>query len=175
MDKKEEVSNKRKSWRGENKTTDYKEDDLQMGDVFDVTKEVLVVHSPISTINPDFILSDLDPKLLDNPLVTYVREQLKNIEAINIHLSSERLKDENWRLKINQLLLNELYSLIIISRPKDGRVIRAILEYIKGNAGGSVSNTPLETEEQPQKTGILQKINPFKTRKPINNSINTSG
>ena len=151
------------NWRNnqEEKTKDQREVD-DINDMFDALKTVLKVNSPITTMNPDFIMSTLTPDILQNNVVTYVRQQLQIIEIINLHLCSPRIHDQNpedetttedeeCRQKINQILLNEVYTLVILSRGKNGQVIQAILDYLRAN------NTPTPTETPP-KENLLQKI-----------------
>lgn len=168
----------------DNPTTDYDENELgAMGDVYDVIGTAVKVNSPISTMNPDFTMSDPKPEVLQNPFIIYIRDQLNIIEIINIYLEDKHeitIKntktgletkriidyDEEWRLKINRIMLNEIYSTINMSRAEGAKVILAILRYIEGQRGIENTNTepitPTETNEE--KTGFLQKINPFKKK-----------
>lgn len=156
-----------KKTRKGNKITDYEEEELNMGDKYDVIKFVGTVNSPISTMNPDFILGDLNTGMLSNPLIKFVRSQLKIIEAVNIHLTQEG--DEEYKTRINQLMLNDVYSLENLSRADKAKVINAILEYIKSGEGTPAGSIPTETtgNEEP-KQGILQRLNPFSKKETWN-------
>lgn len=144
----------------EEKRKRKEEEDLEMGDKFDVIKQVIKVNSPITTINPDFIMSDLSLASMTNPGSKYVRKQLSIIEAINIYLN--KTGDDKAKTEINQLMLNDVYSLVNLSRADRAKVILAILRYIESGEGIAVGTN---TETEPKEEGLFQKLNPFKKAK----------
>lgn len=155
----EEETSRRRRNKYDNPETDYDESTLEMGDKYDVIKQIITVNSPISTMNPDFILGDLHPQILENPVMKYVRDQLNIIEAVNIYLNKP--DDKQGQTWINQLMLNGVYSLENLSRADKAAVRNAILRYIETGEGGGMPPTPIEEETNEQKEGTLSKLNPL--------------
>lgn len=154
--KEENTENKRKKFRQQK--DEYEDpEEKTMGDVYDVAEQVIKVHSQISTINTDFIIANLNPKLLENPVIQYIRNQLTTIEIINNQLNNIELEDEYYKKKIEALLLNKVYSLVDLSRADNGLVLKALLDYIRANAGTEKPLEPLEEKEEK----IGGKLNPM--------------
>ena len=129
-----------------------------MNDMYDIVRETLRVNSPISTMNSDFVMSDLSPALIQNTVMTYIREQLNIIEIINIYLDNKELQDDEYKEKVNRILLNEVFSMVILSRANRARVIEALVKYIMGSAGAQQVTTQ---DAEAKKPGFLESLNPF--------------
>lgn len=175
------------NWREEmDKEAEIIDSDKQteMNDMFDIVREVIKVNSPISTMNSDFIMSDLKPEIISNTVMTYVREQLSIIEIINIYLREDWIVEINeekkkkfrkWTYKgveytqeiknidycedVNRILLNEVFSMVNLSRADKARVINALVDYIRASATGGQVVEQQQKEETKQHIG--GKLNPM--------------
>lgn len=121
-------------------------------DMYDVVKATLKVHSPHDTLNSDFIIADLRSEIFENTAVIYIKEHLNIMVAINNYLTIEG--DEQHKIMTQKLLLDEVISIVNLSRADKGKVLLAILDYIKGQ--GNVGQTP--NVEEIQKKGIVTKM-----------------
>lgn len=128
------------------------EEEENYNDMYDVVKATLKVHSPHDTLNSDFIIADLQPNIFENTAVIYIKEHLNIMVAINNYLVIEG--DAEYKLLTQKLLLDEVISITNLSRADKGKVLLAILDYIKGQ--GNVGQTP--NVEEVQKKNIVSKM-----------------
>lgn len=139
------------------------EDDIEMGDKFDVIKQAIKVNSEISTLNADFIMSDLSITSMTNPASKYVRKQLSIIEMLDVYLDEDG--DEEGKKQIKQIMLNDIFSLVNLSRAEKAKVINAILKYIENGGGEAITTTTGTEPTEKQEENFFQRINPFKQKK----------
>ena len=70
--------------------------------------------------------------------------------AINNYLDIKETEDEPYRKKVQKLLLDEVISITNLSRADQGKVLEAILAYIRGQTGVQIPN-----EEADKPKGIF--------------------
>lgn len=142
------------------KNKDNPEDDEETdnyNDMYDVVKASLTVHSKHDTLNPDFTLANLTPRIFQNTAILYIKEHVNVMVALNNYLSNKELEDEEYREKIQKLLLDEVLSLTNLSRADEAKVLNAILDYIRGQ--GNIAQQP--NTETPNERGIIGKTKDF--------------
>jgi len=115
-----------------------KEDERVYGDVYDLYAEVINIHSEVKEINADFSISNLT-----EVEIKFVRDQLKLIIIV-----VEFLKDKETQLRASRLLLRDIFSLVIMSRARDGKVLNAVLTYGRSK----------EESEELHRAGIMQRL-----------------
>lgn len=117
--------------------------DTPLGDTYDLFDLTTRVHSPIQEITRDFTLSDLSSEVISNKLPKFIREQIKTMRVVEQYIvvpkeellrkyTPEEANRINTRLKIiakdiKELMLNEIYSMVIMSRSVSGNILKAIL------------------------------------------------
>lgn len=101
------------------------EEDRVYGDVYDMYAEVIKVHSGKirKDMSPDFTLSHLSEKE-----ILFVRTHFK-LMIIVIDFFGNDKKAKPYCDKTISLLLRDVYSLVVMSRARGGRVLNAVLTY----------------------------------------------
>lgn len=102
------------------------EDEKPIGDPYDLFGRALNIHSPIAELTADFTLSDLSEESIKAKPVKFVREQIKICGAI-----THFIKDKRESKISKEILMKDLYTTVILSRARGGKVIKALLEVVK--------------------------------------------
>ena len=113
-------------------------DERVYGDVYDLYAEVINIHSEVTEINSDFSISNLT-----ETEIQFVRDQLKLIIVV-----VEFLKKKEEQLRASRLLLRDIFSLVIMSRAREGKVLNAVLTYGRSK----------EEAEELHRVGLMQKL-----------------
>lgn len=118
-----------------------------LSDVYDFYDLMTSVHSPVSDVTRDFTLSKYDGNIIHNKFAKFIREQLKVIRIIEDYLIIplevlETKYQPEFAKKIydgllydsqsiKNLLLSEIYVMIIMARAEKGEVRDAMLVHGK--------------------------------------------
>lgn len=138
-----------------------------MGDSFDLYALASEVHSPVSELTRDFTLGQLNGEFLSGKFPKFIREQLKVIRIVQDFLNipkyklMERYNNEefvdNLRLciehnvnKIRDLMLMEIYSMVVLSR-SDGQILKAILTHGR-------TSEEVDSLDDPRRRTVQQKL-----------------
>lgn len=114
------------------------EEEKVFGDIYDLYAEVINIHSQIKEINADFTISNLSEHE-----ITFIRDQLKIVIIVN-----EFLLGKETKLRASRLLMRDVYSLAIMSRAREGKVLNAVLSYGRSR----------EEAEEMNKASLIQKL-----------------
>lgn len=128
------------------------EEEQNFNDMYDIVKAIIKVHSKHDVLNEDYTIANLNPKVLQNPLIIYIKDNINILVGINNYLSYE--DDKQYKEMINGLLLDEVTTLTNLSRAESAKVLNAILRYIEGQ--GNIPQTPT-TEENTASKGFIAK------------------
>lgn len=118
-------------------------------DAYDVIKSAIQVKSEHDTLNSDYVIANLTQDIFNNNVIIYITNHLNIMVGVNNYLSIEG--DEEYLIKSRKLLLDEITTIVNLSRADNGKVLLAILDYIRGQ--GNQVQTP--NTEETMKKGIL--------------------
>lgn len=114
----------------DNEESEEKEDKYELSDIFQVVTFGSTVHTKGSILNTDFTLSDLN----ENERF-FIREQLKLIELMVKYVQH---KQESQKLK--KVMTIDIHAVLVLSRARHGRIIKAILRMIMGRSAEEEDN-----------------------------------
>lgn len=128
-----------------------------MQDVYDLYSQLIKTHSPSPDITPDFTITDYSEDNKNNKTMKFIKEQLKMCIIIRAYFKEDiHLADESVKV-----ILNEIYSMVIMQRASKGQVLKAILDY-----GKNASQQQLQQEQEAQQNqNILDKKKPQEEKK----------
>ena len=132
------------------KEKDETNEQENFNDMYDVVHAVIDVKSEHDTLNSDFTLANLRTEIFQNEAIVYIKDHINIMVAINNYLDIKETEDEPYRKKVQKLLLDEVISITNLSRADQGKVLEAILAYIRGQTGVQIPN-----EEADKPKGIF--------------------
>lgn len=139
-----------------------------LGDSYDVYDMASSIHLKGFDMSRDFVLANYSAEVISAKLPKFIREQIKTLKIIDIYLniSKERLKEKyNNKEKVNEIskrlreltesirniIMSEIYSMVIMTRGLKGEVIKAVLRH------GMTENQRTDYDEDVEKEGMTIK------------------
>lgn len=134
-----------------------------MSDVYDLFTEVIKIHTPGLKISSDFTISNLNEKE-----IKFVREHIKVCKILRTFLGGKYRKTikktgKHYEIKegdvtkriakqVTNVLMTDVFSLVILSRAKGGKILDAVLSY------GTISAASASEHDEPEKKGLMKRL-----------------
>lgn len=106
----------------ENEELEQPQEEEQLSDVYEVVNESLTIHTQTDIFNKDVSLSDLTDRER-----WFIREHVRLIDIMHRYI-----QDREEGKKLKKLMLMDVSSIIIMSRAKEGRLIKGIIAFFTG-------------------------------------------
>ena len=123
-------------------------DKTEIVDNYDLYGMVTDVHSPVEQITRDFTLAKLTNDVIKQPLPKFITNQIKTMQIIKDYLQVPKNKliltygKEHWESankriqaiikSVQNLIMSEIYSIVIMSRSANGEILNSILTHNHG-------------------------------------------
>lgn len=117
----------------------------QLEDVYEVIAKALKIHGRADLFNEDFTLAD--PTTREK---TFITEQMRTIANIRGFIA-----DRKAGKKIEKIMNIDVYSTLIMSRAKKGRLIKGIIAFFTGH-NEQQQQDAIEEPEEPK--GFFKKL-----------------